>query len=85
MKDSPYMKILVEASDVPDKAVVNKPAGEKEYVLRHRIQLFDKPGYEKGVCHFSGVPKIGYVFLVSPNGDISYYPTNKDLKVKVKI
>lgn len=37
-------RILLPAGEIPDGEVVTKKTGEKEYVLRHKIEIFGLPG-----------------------------------------
>ena len=37
-------RILLPAGEIPDGEVVTKRTGEKEYILKHKVEIFGLPG-----------------------------------------
>lgn len=71
------LKVILYASDIPNKATVTKPSGVAEFVLTREIRFFPK-NKEAGERH-SVTAKDGCVFLVRDSGDVSVYPPTSKL------
>jgi len=70
-----FLKVLLPAHEIPDKAIVTKRTGEKEYVLRRSITVYREDGEKTTVTANDGT-----VFLVDPRtGDANAFGAGKVL------
>lgn len=67
------IRVTLRAADIPDRSVVTKRTGTKEYVLRKAISVYIT-GESK-----QDIKADGCVFLVSDDGTINSFDWNKEL------
>jgi len=67
------IKIILRAVNIPDKSVVTKKTGTKEFVLRKSISVYIA-GEEK-----QDIKAEGSVFLIDNEGNINSFDWNKEL------